>query len=99
MGHIRMGSEKRYYIASLICDYLIRKHITRVRVSARDIARFHHLQGESCRSISALLNFLYSNQIRKPGFGFYIMGTQAFSKSEYPHRFTIQLIDGAKGLL
>jgi hypothetical protein len=94
-----MDSEKRYYIASLICDYVIRKHITRVEASARDIARFHHLKGESCRSISALMNFLYSNHIRKPGFGFYIMGTAAFSKSEYPHRFTIELIDGARGLL
>ena len=50
-------------------------------------------------SISAMLNFLYSNRIRETRFGFYIMGTQAFKKSDYPHHYIIQLIDGAKGLL
>jgi len=99
MGHMRMDSEQRYYFASLICDYLLKKHITHAEVSARDITRFHHLKGGSCRSISSLLNFLYSNRIRRAGFGFYILGTQAFSKSDYPHRFKIELIDGARGLL
>jgi hypothetical protein len=99
MGQIRMDSKKRYDCASLICDYFLKKNILHAEVTARDIARYHHLTGESCRSISAFLNYLYSNRIRKAGFGFYILGTLAFSKGEYPHRFTIELIDGARGLL
>jgi hypothetical protein len=99
MGHIRMDSTRRYHYASLICSYLLRKNITHAEVTARDITKYFHLDGESCRSISAFLNYLYSNRIRNAGFGFYILGTLAFTKSDYPHRFTIELIDGAKGLL
>lgn len=99
MGHMRTDSTKRYHCASLICDYFLQKNITHADVSAHDIATYHHLTGESCRSISAFLNYLYSNRIRKVGFGFYILGTLAFSKSDYPHRFSIELIDGARGLL
>jgi hypothetical protein len=46
-----------------------------------------------------MLNFLYTNRIRDSRFGFYIMGTLPFRKSDYPHRFTIELIDEARGLL
>jgi hypothetical protein len=99
MGHIRTDSSTRYHCASLICDYFLSKNITHADVSARDIAKYHHLTGKTCRSLSAFLNYLYSNRIRKVGFGFYILGTLAFSKSDYPHRFTIELIDGARGLL
>jgi hypothetical protein len=99
MGRIRTDSTKRYYCASLICEYLLRKNITRADVTARDIAKYHHLSGRSSQSISAMLNFLYSNRIRETRFGFYIMGTQAFKKRDYPHHYIIQLIDGAKGLL
>jgi hypothetical protein len=99
MGHIRTDSNKRYYYASLICDYLLRKNITRADVTARDIAAFHNLHGKASQSISAMLNFLYSNRIRDTRFGFYIMGTLAFKKSDYPHHYIVQLIDGARGLL
>jgi hypothetical protein len=99
MGHIRTDSKKKYHYASLICDYFIRKNITHAEITAREIAKYHHLPGETCRSISAFLNYLYTNRIRKEGFGFYILGTLPFAKSGYPHRFTIELIDGARGLL
>jgi hypothetical protein len=46
-----------------------------------------------------MLNFLHNNRIRDTRFGFYIKGTHAFKKSDYPHRYTLQLIDGAEGLL
>ena len=98
MGHMRTDSRTRYHYASLICDYFLTKNITHADVSARDIAKYHHLTGKNCRSLSAFLNYLYSNRIRKEGFGFYISGTLAFSKSNYPHRFSIELIDGARGL-
>ena len=75
------------------------KHISRAVVSARDIAQFHHLQKKSSKSISALLNFLYSNRIRDTRFGFYIRGTAPFKKCDYPHYYTIELIDEAHGLL
>jgi hypothetical protein len=99
MGHIRTDSKKRYHYASLICDYLLKKNITRAEVTARDIAKYHHLTGKSSQSISAMLNFLYSNRIRETRFGFYILGTLAFKKVDYPHHYTIELIDGARGLL
>ena len=99
MGSMRTDSTRRYQCASLICDYLLKKNITRADVTARDIAQFHHLPDKACRSISAMLNFLYSNRIRETRFGFYILGTLAFKKIDYPHHYIIQLIDGARGLL
>lgn len=99
MGHMRTGSKQRYHLAALICDYLLANHITRAEVTAREIADFHHLSGKSSQSISAMLNFIYSNRIRDTRFGFYIMGTLAFKKVDYPHRYSIELIDGAQGLL
>jgi hypothetical protein len=99
MGHLRADSNKRYHCASLICAYLLRNNITRADVTARDIAQFHNLSGKSIKSISAMLNFLYSNRIRETRFGFYILGTLAFKKNDYPHHYSIQLIDGAQGLL
>jgi len=99
MGHVRTDSKKKYHYASLICDYFLKNNLTHGEITARDIAKYHHLKGESYRSISAFLNYLYSNCIRKADFGFYIVGTQPLSKCEYPHKFRIELIDGAKGLL
>ncbi len=99
MGHIRTDSTKRYLYASLVCDYFLKKNITHAEVSAREISTYHQLTHESCRAISAFLNYLYSNRIRKAGFGFYISGTLAFAKRDYPHRFSIELIDRARGLL
>jgi hypothetical protein len=99
MGHMRTDSTKRYHCASLICDYLLKQHVTRADVTAKDIAAYHHLSRKSSQSISAMLNFLYSNRIRESRFGFYILGTIAFKKVDYPHRYSIELIDGATGLL
>ncbi len=99
MGHMRTDSTRRYKCASLICSYLLRKKITRAAVTSRDIALFHHLSRKSSQSISAMLNFLYTNRIREPRFGFYILGTSPFRKCDYPHRYTIELIDEARGLL
>jgi hypothetical protein len=99
MGHMRTDSKQRYQLASLICDYLLKKNITQADVTARDIAKFHRLSGKASRSISAMLNFLYSNRIRETRFGFYILGTLAYKKVDYPHRYSIELIDGARGLL
>ena len=90
MGHLRTDSGKRYLCASLICSYLLRNNITRADVTARDIAQFHNLSAKSVKPISAMLNFLYSNRIRETRFGFYILGTLAFKKSEYPHHYNIQ---------
>ena len=81
MGHIRTDSTKRDPCASLICDYLLKQHVTHADVTAQDIAAFHHLSRKSSQSISAMLNFLYSNRIRETRFGFYILGTLAFKKS------------------
>jgi len=99
MGHRRTDSNRRYTCAHLICAYLLTKHITRAVVTARDIAQFHHLSWAASRSISAMLDFLYTNRIRETRFGFYIMGTAPFKKTDYPHRYTIELIDEARGML
>jgi len=99
MGNRKVDSGRRYDCARLICTYLIRNHLSRAYVTAREIAQFHHLSGKSSQSISAMLNFLYSNHIRESRFGFYIMGTAPFKKSDYPHHYTIELIDQAEGLL
>ena len=93
------GSTRRYQCAQLICSYLLAQKKIRAVASSRDIALFHHLSEKSTRSVSAMLNFLYTNRIREPRFGFYILGTLPFSKRDYPHRYTIELIDEARGLL
>jgi hypothetical protein len=99
MGHIRTDSTHRYLCASLVCSYLLTRHETRAVVTARDISRFHNLSRKSSQSIVAMLNFLYTNRIRESRFGFYILGTAPLRKCDYPHHYTIELIDGARGLL
>jgi hypothetical protein len=99
MRQIRTDSTRRYQCAHLICAYLLANKKIRAAVTSREIALFHHLSRKSSQSISAMLNFLYTNQIRESRFGFYIMGTSPFSKCDYPHRYTIELIDEARGLL
>ena len=99
MGQIRTDSTRRYQCAHLICSYLLANKKIRAAVTSREIALFYHLSRKSSQSISAMLNFLYTNQIRESRFGFYIMGTSPFRKCDYPHRYTIQLIDEARGLL
>jgi hypothetical protein len=99
MRQIRTDSTRRYQCAHLICAYLLANKKLRAVVTSREIALFHHLSRKSSQSISAMLNFLYTNQIRESRFGFYIMGTTPFRKCDYPHRYTIELIDEARGLL
>ena len=70
MGHIRTDSQTRYHYASLICDYFLKKNITHADVSARDIAKYHHLTGKNCRSLSAFLNYLYSEPDQESGVWF-----------------------------
>jgi hypothetical protein len=74
-------------------------NMSRAMVSSREIALFHHLSRKASQSVSAMLNFLYTNQIREARFGFYIKGTCPFPKCDYPHHYSIELIDQARGLL
>jgi hypothetical protein len=99
MGRVRTDSTRRYQCAHLICSYLLSTKKIQAVVTSRDIARFHHLSQKSSKSISAMLNFLYTNHIRESRFGFYILGTSPFRKCDYPHHYTIEHIDGARGLL
>jgi hypothetical protein len=99
MRQIRTDSTRRYQCAYLICAYLLAKNKIRAVVTSREIALFHHLSRKSSRSISAMLNFLYTNRIRESRFGFYILGTSPLRKCDYPHHYTIELIDEARGLL
>ena len=99
MGSMHTDSTRRYQCAHLICAYLLSQNLIRAVVTSRDITVFHHLSEKSSRSVSAMLNFLYTNRIREPRFGFYIHGTSPFGKGDYPHHFTIELIDDARGLL
>jgi len=99
MGHIRTDSTRRYQCAHHICACLLSHKKRRAVVTSRDIALFHHLSRKSSQSISAMSNFLYTNQIRESRFGFYILGTSPFRKCDYPHHYTIELIDKARGLL
>jgi len=99
MGSMHTGSARRYECAQLICSYLLSQKKIRAVASSRDISLFLHLSEKSTRSVSAMLNFLYTNRIREPRFGFCILGTIPFRKFEYPHRYTIELIDEGRGLL
>ena len=99
MGQIRIDSTRRYECAHLICAYLVDQKMMRAEVTSHDIARFHHLSRKASQSISAMLNFLYTNHIRESRFGFLIRGTTPLSKCNYPHHFTIELINEGKGLL
>ena len=99
MTEIRTGSMRRYECARLICSYMLSQDLNRAIVTSREIARFHNLSRGSSLSIGHMLNFLYTNQIRDTRFGFYIHGTHPLSKCNYPHRYSIELIDGGRGLL
>jgi hypothetical protein len=95
----RTDSTRRYECAHLICTYMLSRNLNRAIVTSHEIALFHNLSRKSSQSISAMLNFLYTNHIRESRFGFYILGTSPFRKCDYPHHFTIELIDDARGLL
>ena len=99
MSGSRTDATRRYQCARLICAYMLSRNLTRAVVTSREIALFHNMSQKASQSISAMLNFLYTNQIREARFGFYIRGTRPFPKCDYPHHFTIELIDDARGLL
>lgn len=90
-----MTGNLRYDNAHLICNYLKGQNITRAEVTARDIATFHGIPGKRVPSISALLNFLQKNHVRNTRYGFFISGTQASRRSDYPHHFRIELMDAS----
>jgi hypothetical protein len=87
---------KRFNTAYLVCRYLKAQNITSAEVTARDIASYHQMPGTCVPTISALLNFLQRNHLRKKRYGFFVSGTQACRKTSYPHRFTIELMDKAR---
>jgi hypothetical protein len=89
-----MAGNKRYETGQIICNNMLRQNITRVHGTAREIAQSLQVQGTCTSSISALLMFLKRNHVRKSRYGFFISETQAFKKSGYPHRYTIELMDG-----
>ena len=95
----RTDSTKRYDCARLICSYLLSRNVSSAIITSREIALYHHLSRKSSQSISAMLNFLYSNGIRDSRFGFYITGTAPFKKCDYPHHYPVELINEARGLL
>jgi hypothetical protein len=92
-GGISVAGNKRYETAQLICNHMLRQNIARVHGTAREIASSLEVQGTCSSSISALLMFLQRNHIRKSRYGFFISETQAFKKSGYPHRYTVELMD------
>ena len=69
---------------SLICSYMLSLNVSRAVVTSREIALFHNLSRKSSQSISAMLNFLYTNHIRQARFGFYILGTRPFRNAIIP---------------
>jgi hypothetical protein len=89
-----VAGNQRYDNAHLVCNYLTGQNITRAEVTARDIATFYQMPATGVPSISALLNFLQRNHIRNRRYGFFITGTQASRRSDYPHHFMIELMDG-----
>lgn len=99
MSGIHTNSDRRYECARLVCSYMLSQNLDSAVVTSQQIARFHNLSRSSSQSIGHMLNFLYINRIRNARFGFYIRGTRPLSKCDYPHRYSIELIDGARGLL
>jgi hypothetical protein len=93
----RIDATRRYPCARLVCSYMLTLIVTRAVVTSREIALFHNLSGKSSQSISAMLNFLYTNHIRHPRFGFSILGPRPYQKCDYPHRSTKERINGARG--
>jgi len=99
MRQIRTDSKRRYEGAHFICACLLAQKEIRAGVTSRDIALFHHLSRKSSQSISAMLNFPYTNRTRESRFGFFIPGTSPFRKCNCPHYYTVERIDEARGLL
>ena len=93
-GGILLAGNKRYETGQLICNHMLRQNVGRVHGTAREIASSLQVPGTAVSSLGALLMFLQRNHIRKSRYGFFISETQAFKKSGYPHRYTIELMDG-----
>ncbi|MDD1653482.1 MAG: hypothetical protein LUQ64_02935 [Methanomicrobiales archaeon] len=83
----------RYYIAQLIRNYLVQQQVTHMDATARDIVNVLHLPNGYVFSVSGFLNFLYRNQMSRSRYGFSIVRSQAYRKSGYPHRYTIELVE------
>jgi hypothetical protein len=93
---ISLTGNQRFDTAHLVCRYLKAQNINRADVTARDIASYHQMPGTDVPPISALLNFLQRNHVRKERYGFFVSGIQASRKTGYPRHFTIELMDGAR---
>jgi hypothetical protein len=92
-GGRSVAGNKRYETGQLIRNHMLRQNIARVHGTAREIASSLHVTDTCVSSISALLMFLQRNHVRKIRYGFFISETQAFKKSGYPHRYTIELME------
>ncbi len=91
-----MVVNNRFYIAQLIRDHLVQEQVTRMDATARDIVNMLHLPNNYVFSVSGFLNFLYRNQMSRSRYGFSIVRSQTARKSGYPHRYTIELIEGTR---
>ena len=91
--------KKRYQYASLVCDSFLRKNITRADVTARDIANYHNLTGKFSLSTSAMLIFFIQQLHQgRPGLDGIFQERWRKKKLTIPPGYTIELIDGARGL-
>lgn len=98
-GHLRTDGKKRYQYASLVGDSFLRKNITRAEVTARDIANYHNLTGKFSRSTSAMLIFFIQQLHQgRPGLDGIFQERWRKKKLTIPPGYTIELIDGARGL-
>jgi len=91
-----MAMNQRFYIAQLIRNFLIQNDLTRMEATAREIVNYNHLPDSSVFSVSGFLNFLYRNQMSKSRYGFRIVRSPNYKKSGYPHRYTIELVEGTR---
>ena len=91
---ISVAGNKRYETGQIIRNHMLRQNIGCVHGTAREIASSLQVTDTCVSSISSLLMYLKRNHVRKNRYGFFISETQVFKKSGYPHRYTIELMDG-----
>lgn len=87
-----MDSQKRWYIANLIREYLESQHLTHAEVSAKDIVNFHGLSDTLTIPIGAVLKQAFSSNVKSNKFGFRVSKQWNSKKAKYPKRYTITLI-------